>query len=232
MTVALTHRILSHIDVRPMIGPTNIEMAEALDQMAEVLVRHGEPNPYRVQAYLQASAMIRQLDAPVAELFGEGGREALMSLPGIGVNLSHHLAQYIETGRIGLRDRLLRAEDPAELLATVPGVSLRLARRLVEELGVESLAELERAALDGRLRDLDGVGPRTTEAIRLQLNSILNRSARRRARRLRRQVARLAAVERKAEETAESVPEPDEPAEAPTPRPTATIYSLFPPAAA
>ena len=38
------------------IGPTNPELAEALDQMAEVLVRQGESNPYRVQAYLQAIA--------------------------------------------------------------------------------------------------------------------------------------------------------------------------------
>ena len=222
-----------------MIGPTNIEMAEALDQMAEVLVRQGESNPYRVQAYLQAAAMIRDLDEPVARLYGEGGREALMSLPGIGVSLAHHLGQYVETGRIGLRDRLLRADDPAELLATVPGVSLRLARRLVDELGVESLSELERAALDGRLQDLDGVGPRTTEAIRLQLNSILNRSARRRARRLRRQVAQLAATQRHAEDQVEraqeAVAEAAEPAAAepaPDPRPVATIYPLFPPAAA
>ncbi len=219
-----------------MIGPTNIELAEALDQMAEVLVRQGESNPYRVQAYLQAAAMIRDLDAPVARLYGEGGREALMSLPGIGVNLAHHLAQYVETGRIGLRDRLLRADDPAELLATVPGVSLRLARRLIDELGVESLAELERAALDGRLQDLDGVGPRRTEAIRLQLNSILNRSARRRARRLRRQVAQLAAVQHRSEADAEramdAVAEVAETQTAPEARPVATIYPLFPPAAA
>jgi len=219
-----------------MIGPTNIELAEALDQMAEVLVRQGESNPYRVQAYLQAAAMIRDLDAPVAQLYGEGGRDALTALPGIGVNLAHHLAQYVETGRIGLRDRLLRADDPAELLATVPGVSLRLAQRLVDELGVESLSELERAALDGRLQDLDGVGPRRTEAIRLQLNSILNRSARRRARRLRRQVAQLAAVQHRAEADAEramdAVAEAAETQPATETRPVATIYPLFPPAAA
>ena len=218
----------------PTIGPTNPEIAEALDQMAEVLVRQGESNPYRVQAYLQAAAMMRDLDEPVARLYGEGGREALLELPGIGVNLAHHIGQYVETGRIGLRDRLLRAADPAALLATIPGVSRRLAQRLVDELGVESLAELERAAHDGRLQDLDGIGPRTTEAIRLQLNSILNRSARRRARRVRRQVAQLAAHERRAElaETSpESVAEPVMDA-VPEVRPVATIYSLFPPAAA
>ena len=218
------------------IGPTNIELAEALEQMAEVLVRQGESNPYRVQAYLQAAGMIREHDEPVARVYGDGGRDALTSLPGIGVSLAHHIAQYIESGRIGLRDRLLRADDPAALLATVPGVGDRLAQRLVDELGVESLAELERAAHDGRLQDLDGVGPRRTEAIRLQLNSILNRSSRRRARRLRRQVAQLASAQRRAEATAEQATEAAaeqaeaDPAE--DARPVATIYSLFPPAAA
>ncbi len=217
------------------IGPTNIELADALDQMGEVLVRQGEPNPYRVQAYLQAAAMVRALDEPVARLYGEGGRDALTGLPGIGVSLAHHIAQYIETGRIGLRDRLLRASDPVALLATVPGVSRRLAQRFVDELGVRSLADLERAAHDGRLQALDGVGPRRTEAIRLQLNSILNRSARRRARRVRRQVVQLAAVQRRAEvaseHAAEAVAEVAEPT-ASVERPLATIYSLFPPAAA
>lgn len=217
------------------IGPTNIELADALDQMGEVLVRQGEPNPYRVQAYLQAAAMVRALDEPVARLYGEGGRDALTGLPGIGVSLAHHIAQYIETGRIGLRDRLLRASDPVALLATVPGVSRRLAQRFVDELGVRSLADLERAAHDGRLQALDGVGPRRTEAIRLQLNSILNRSARRRARRVRRQVVQLAAVQRRAEvaseHAAEAAAEVAEPT-ASVERPLATIYSLFPPAAA
>ena len=218
------------------IGPTNVELAEALEQMAEVLVRRNEPNPYRVQAYLQAAGMLRELDEPVARLYGEGGREALTTLPGVGVSLAHHIAQYVETGRIGLRDRLLRAEDPAALLATLPGVSRALAQRLVDELGVESLAELERAAHDGRLQDLDGVGPRKTEAIRLQLNSVLNRSARRRARRVRRQVQQIAAGQRRAadvaEHAADAVAERAEVSGGAEDRPVATIYPLFPPAAA
>ena len=219
------------------IGPTNIELAEALEQMADLLLRRGEPNPYRVQAYLQAAAMVREHDVPLTRLFGDGGRDALMSLPGIGVSLATHIAQYIETGRIGLQDRLLRAEDPVALLATVPGVSDRLATRLVDELGIRSLAELERAAHDGRLIEMDGVGPRTVEAIRLQLNSILNRSSRRRARRVRRQVAQIAAAQRRAGEAIEELQDAEaEQAEETTParadRPAATIYSLFPPAAA
>ncbi|HEX8297841.1 MAG TPA: helix-hairpin-helix domain-containing protein [Rubricoccaceae bacterium] len=215
------------------IGPTNVELAEALEQMAELLVRRGEHNPYRVQAYLQAAGTIRALDVPVATIYGDGGKDALTSLPGVGVSLAGHLAQYVESGRIGLRDRLLAASDPVALLETLPSVGHRLAVRLVDDMGIRSLAELERAAHDGRLAAMPGVGPRTVEAIRLQLNSILNRSARRRARRVNRQVAQMMASERYEAhplpaDADRPVPEVDRPAE----RPQATIYSLFPPAAA
>lgn len=209
----------------PPIGPTNVELADVLGQMAELLVRRGEPNPYRVQAYLQAAAMLRALDTPAAQLYGEGGREALTELPGIGVNLAQHLADYIERGRVALHDRLMASDDPARLLATVPGIGDALADRLVAS-GVRSLAELERAAHDGRLVEMDGIGPRRLEAIRLQLNSILHKTARRRVRRVRRQMARLGALRAQSDATP--------PAETPAPEApvSATIYSLFPPAAA
>ena len=70
-----------------------------------------------------------------------------------------------------------------------------------------------------KLDDQQDAIHRTVEAIRLQLNSILNRASRRRSRRIRRQVAQLAA-------------RPVAEERAPEPAPVATIYSLFPPAAA
>lgn len=219
-------------------GPTNHELADLLAQMAALLVRRGEPNPYRVQAYVHTADLIRTLDEPVALAYARGGREALLALPGVGAGLATHLAQYIEAGRAALRDRLLEADDPAALIATVPGIGEALARRVVDELGVRSLAELERAAHDGRLEALAGFGPRRIEAIRLQLNSILDRAARRRVRRVRRQILRLLAAQQRAAEAAERAQEAadlaaEEAAGAtPEERPVATIYPLFPPAAA
>ena len=104
------------------IGPTNVELAEALEQMADVLVRQG-----RVQPVPRPGLSAGRRDDPRPgrarrPLYGDGGREALTSLPGIGVSLAHHIAQYVETGRIGLRDRLLRSTDPIALLSTVPGI--------------------------------------------------------------------------------------------------------------
>ncbi|MEM6326809.1 MAG: helix-hairpin-helix domain-containing protein [Bacteroidota bacterium] len=210
------------------VGPSNDELADVLGQMAELLVRRGEPNPYRVQAYLQAAAMLRDLDVPASELYADGGREALTALPGVGVNLAQHLADYIERGRVALRDRLLAADDPVALLETVPGIGRPTAERLVAS-GIRTLAALERAALDGRLADLAGFGPRRVEAVRLQLNSILHRSAQRRARRVRRQMVRLASRRHRTEAVR---PDPATQPAASGGAAVATIYPFFPPAAA
>ncbi|MEM9999002.1 MAG: helix-hairpin-helix domain-containing protein [Bacteroidota bacterium] len=170
------------------LGPTNHELAAVLDAMAELLVRIEEPNPYRVRAYLNAAASLRAEEEPAVVRYVEGGAKALEALDGVGLNLAAHLADYIETGRIRLYDRLMEVADPEALFRSVPGVGPDLARRLVEDLGLTSLAALERALLDGRVEALPGIGTRTVEGLRLQLNTILHRAQRLRARRVRRQM--------------------------------------------
>src|SRR5690606_32100524 len=157
-----------------LIGPTNEELAGVLEEMGALLTRLGEPNPYRIQAYLQAAAMLREHDEPVALLYGAGGRKALMDLPGIGVSLATHLAQYSADGRAGLADRPREVAHPVGLIASVPGIGEALAGRIVRELGVTTLTELEKAVQDGRLAALEGFGPRRLEGLRLQLNSVLH----------------------------------------------------------
>jgi DNA polymerase (family X) len=162
----------------PGIGPSNQEIAEVLEQMAELFVRLKETNPYRVRAYLVAAETIRACREPLFSVYGRGGRQALEAPPGIGSALASHVASYLETGRVGLQDRLMVAADPVALFATVPGIGPALAARIAGELGLRTLGELERAVHDGRLAAIEGMGPRRLEALRLQLNSILSRAAR------------------------------------------------------
>jgi hypothetical protein len=60
---------------------------------------------------------------------------------------------------------------------TVPGLGLELARRIHEKLGIESLAELEVAAFDGRLAKVPGMGRRRVRAVRESLAGRLHRAA-------------------------------------------------------
>jgi hypothetical protein len=63
-------------------------------------------------------------------------------------------------------DRLRGQTEGTTLLRTVPGIGAALATRLHDELGIESLEELEIAAHDGRLAGLEGFGPKRLAAVR------------------------------------------------------------------
>ena len=187
-------------------APTNTQIADVLEQMADVLDDRNA-NPYRVGAYRTAAQTIREHEQPLAEVYHARGVNALMELPGVGESLSAHIARYIETGHLGRRTREDDAFDPVVLFSSVPGVSRSLARRIVDELGITTLDALERATYDGRLLTVKGVGRQTVAALRLQLNSLLQWAALERRQRVRRDAYRLA--------TLAEAPPPPEPAPAP-----------------
>src|SRR5437764_3875775 len=60
--------------------PTNAAMAQVFDQVALMLAEQGA-NLYRVRAYKQAGAILRDLDDDAAALYAEGGAPALDALP-------------------------------------------------------------------------------------------------------------------------------------------------------
>ena len=72
-------------------------------------------------------------------------------------------------------DRLRGEADAIALLTTVPGIGRVLAARLHDELGLETLADLEAAAHDGRLETLAGFGAKRLAGIRDSLAQRLGR---------------------------------------------------------
>ena len=97
------------------LGPTNEELATVLEEMAALLVKQREPNPYRVQAYLQAAAMIRDHDEPLTLLYGAEGREGLTDLPGVGdaerIAAAKVIGKFlIETPNLGSFDKSSRRQ--------------------------------------------------------------------------------------------------------------------------
>lgn len=89
------------------------------------------------------------------------------------------IAEYVRTGRSGMLDRLQGEITPESLFTKVPGIDEKLAERIVNQLDIHSLEELEQAAHDGRLRSIQGFGEKRTNAVRVSLAGMLNRSAQR-----------------------------------------------------
>ena len=153
------------------------EIARRLDEIAELLADQ-DANRFRVQAYRDASTTLRRLGNDVRELYDQGGAMSLEDLPNIGESIAGAIAEYLDTGVIGLLDRLRGDVDPIHELAQLPGIGETLARRAHEELGIDSLPDLERAAHDGSLADVDGFGEQRIEALKDILDTRLRRRGR------------------------------------------------------
>jgi len=162
----------------------NVEIADLLDRVADLLeVQRAEP--FRVRAYRRGAQTCRTHAVPLFEILRDEGEKGLDRLPYIGRSLARSIAEYLHTGRLRLLDRLEGQVSPEDLFTTLPGIGEELARQIHEELGVETLEELELAAHDGRLATVKGFGQRRVQAVRDELAAVLSRSVRRRARRVR-----------------------------------------------
>ena len=154
----------------------NAEIAERLDRIAALLEAQGA-NPFRARAYRTAAETLRGLDEPVAEILRREDLAGLERLPGIGRSLAQTIDGMVRTGRCALLDRLQAANTPEKLFATVPDVGPGLARQIHQQLGIETLAELEAAARDGRLAQVPGMGPKRVRAVRESLAGRFRREA-------------------------------------------------------
>lgn len=155
----------------------NDDIAGRLDEVADLLAVQ-RANPFRIEAYRKAAETLRSLPEPVSAIHARGGLAALEALPGIGASISRSIAGLLAWGRLPMLERLRGQSEGSVLLRTVPGIGAALAARLHDELGIESLEELEIAAHDGRLAGLDGFGPKRLAAVR---DTLAHRLARIRA---------------------------------------------------
>ena len=164
--------------------PTNEEIADVLERIAALLDAQGALF-YRVNAYRRAARVVEHSERAIAELADVKEGDTLEDLPDIGKSIAGAIRELVHTGRLGMLERLEGQISPEDLFTTVPGIGEELAKRIHSVLNVETLEELELAAHDGRLEEVEGFGNRRVSAIRNSLEGILSRSSRRRARRLR-----------------------------------------------
>ncbi|HSB38044.1 MAG TPA: helix-hairpin-helix domain-containing protein [Gaiellaceae bacterium] len=136
----------------------NAGIADRLDRLAALLDLAGA-GPYTARAYRRAAELIRATPAPVAELVRQGRARELR---GIGPGIDRRLRELVETGEIAELRELEREVSP-ELagLARFLGVSVKRMTEIGRVLGVRTLAELQEAAREGRLREVPGIGPET-----------------------------------------------------------------------
>ena len=152
----------------------NRDIAQKLREVAFILEEQGA-NRFRIRAYRTAAERLEQLDVPVSRIIKQRGTEGLQALPGIGVSLARSIHTLVLTGRLPMLDRLRGELDSVALLASIPGIGRSLATRLHDDLHIQTLEQLEMAAHDGRLADIEGVGPKKLQGIIESLAARLGR---------------------------------------------------------
>jgi DNA polymerase (family X) len=142
--------------------PRNAQVAEQFDLLADLLELDGEEQ-FRVLAYRRAADQIRSAAGPIAELALEGEAK---KLPGIGKTIESKIVQIVETGEIeALTKRKERIPSGVADFLRLPALGPKTARRIWQELGITTMAELRKAAEAERLRSLPGLGAKTEERI-------------------------------------------------------------------
>jgi hypothetical protein len=155
-------------------GRINEGVAARLEEAALLLASQGA-DPWRVHAYRRAAASVRQSPWAVDDLFRQQGLEGLKKLSGVGDSIARAIREIVTHGRLPMLERLRGEANPVALLASVPGIGITLAARLHDELGLETLADLEAAAHDGRLETIAGFGSKRLAGIRDSLAHRLDR---------------------------------------------------------
>lgn len=185
-----------------MLPVDNNRIADAFEEMADLLELHGE-NPFRVRAYRSGAKAVRELNEPIAEILADAERH-LQNVPGIGQTLAEKAKMLVETGQLPQLEKL-RQETPAVLhrMTRIPGLGVKKALVLHRELGINSLEELRTACQEQRVRGLKGFGAKTETSILAGLSIAEAASARLRIDqaehldlRLRNHLAGLSSVER------------------------------------
>src|SRR5664279_1445368 len=134
------------------------QVAEVLVNIATLLELKGE-NPFKTRAYQNAARTIEALTEPLDKLIAEA---RLGDIKGIGEALQQKITELVTTGKLQYYEEL-KASIPPGMVAMldIPGLGPKKIKALHDELGLETVEQLEQACKDGKIAGLKGFGEKT-----------------------------------------------------------------------
>ncbi len=155
----------------------NLQIAERLLEASRLLHAQGA-SPYRANAYREAADALAHHVRSARSIFEAEGVRGLDAIPRVGLGIAAAIAEMLVSRRWSQLERLRGAADPEKVFQSVPGLGPELARRIHDQLHIDSLEGLEAAARDGRLESVPGVGARRAAGWRAALGEMLGRARR------------------------------------------------------
>lgn len=141
----------------------NKQIAKILQETARLLEIDGAIIG-RYRTYEKAAELIGNMPESVALLITTP--EKLKELPGIGDRMVEHLTEIVETGEYSLRKKLLNKFPPTLLdLLELQSLGPKKVAFLYKTFKCCTVADLEKLAKEGKLRDLPGFGEKSEQNI-------------------------------------------------------------------
>ena len=153
----------------------NEEIARLLREIAVYLEM--DDVPFKPRAYEKASEGVLGTDEDVRTIYARGGLKALEQIPAVGTSIAEKIEEFLRTGKIAHHDEL-KKKVPVELseFAGIEGIGPKTLKVLYQKLKIRNLADLEKAARQGKIKKLPGFGAKSEENI-LQGIAFVRRSS-------------------------------------------------------
>jgi DNA polymerase (family 10) len=154
----------------------NRSIAQLLYETADLL-EIGSADPFRIRSYRRAAEAVESTTVQLSAIAGD--MKKLQEIPGIGKGMAFNIQEIEKAGTLPLREEMLVKYRPSMLeLLRLPGMGPKTVALLWEALQVSSIAELETAIAEGKLKDLPRFGEKQIEKLRKGIEDYKKNSGR------------------------------------------------------
>ena len=149
----------------------NSEVAKIFREIAFILQtadeKKSDPNIiFKIRSYNKAADEIQNLSSEIGEIYKKDKLKGLLKIPSIGKAIATKLEEYITTGKIHYHDEL-KEKLPVDVsqFFGLEGIGPKTIKTLYSNLGIKNIPDLEKAALEGKIRSIPGFSQKKEELI-------------------------------------------------------------------
>lgn len=149
----------------------NESIARRFFRLAALMEIRGD-DPFRLRSYRNAAEAIETWPTPLSTIAADEGIAGLQGIPGVGKAIAGKVIELFERGTFDVWERLI-AETPESVvdLLEVPGIGPKTAAVLHQKFKVSSRDDLKKFVAGGGLELVGGIGPKTAERIKENLET-------------------------------------------------------------